>query len=428
VLDAATTQRRWARLPHRDVIWSSSTLFGSTAITSLLGFVYWSVVARSAPVAAVGAASALVSSLTLIGTVGMFGFGTMLIAELARAPQRAKDLLPASLAAAGGLAFVLAVVVVAVSRAVSPALRAALTSPMACSLFVIGVVLTAMTFVFDQASVGLSAPQLQLWRTSWFSIGKLLLIPVIVMFGRDSTAILFTWTAGLALSALLVMPSMRKRNLPILRRPRFSALAGLGWVTFHHNLLNLSLSIPRMAVPAIVGVFQPGEATAAFYAAWMIAGFLYAVPTHLSTCLFAIAAGDIRSLHQKIRMTLGGSLGIGVVVIPAVALFASSIMLIFGPDYARLGSTCLILLALQYVPQVVKQHYTAVLRVQGRVRRAGAVSSVAAIFELAAAGVGAAMSSLAVTAAAQGAVLTVEMLLMAPAVVKVSRRSRASLS
>jgi hypothetical protein len=44
---------------------SSGALFGTTVVTSVLGFGYWSLVARSAPAASVGAASAMVSALTL---------------------------------------------------------------------------------------------------------------------------------------------------------------------------------------------------------------------------------------------------------------------------------------------------------------------------------------------------------------------------
>ena len=413
--------RLWSRIPHHDVVVSSGALFGSTAVTSALGFAYWSIVARSAPAAAVGTAATLISALTLLGTIGMFGVGTMLIAELSARPRRARDLLPASLAASGLLSLLLAASFVAVSHALSPALAAALRSPADLTLFVAGVVASAVTLVFDQASVGLKIAPVQLWRNSAFSVAKVLLIPLIVVCGGAPWTITATWVLGLAVSGVAIVPSLRRHGVLPMDPPRRSALRGLGWATAHHNTLNLALSVPRMAIPVVVGIFQPGGATAAFYAAWMIASFLYAVPTHLSTSLFAIAAGDVRALRSKIRMTLSLSLGLGLVSVPVVAAFAGPVMLIFGRDYAAVGSACLVVLALLYPTQVIKEHYAAILRAQGRVRRAGAVCGISAAVELLAVVFAAARAGITATAEAQGLVLLACAGFMLPAVVRALR-------
>jgi O-antigen/teichoic acid export membrane protein len=351
----------------------------------------------------------------------MFGFGTMLIAELAASPERTRDLLPASLAATAVLSFTLAIAFVIGASVTGSALAGAMRSPLHVALFVIGVVLSAVTAVFDQASVGLSIAHVQLWRNTWFSAAKIAAIPLIVIFGGNSSTILLTWVLGLALSILFVLPNLRRRNVLLFRRPRFAALSGLGWTTFHHNVLNLSLSIPRMAIPVVVGLFQPGAVAAAFYAAWMIAGFLYSVPTHLSTSLFAIAAGDLRALRLKTRTTLKISVAFGVLAVPSAAVFAPQIMLIFGSEYAAIGGACLVVLTLAYPCQVVKQHYAAVLRVNGRVRRAALVGGLAAAGELTAVVLGSAYGDLILIASLQGIILAIEMVLMAPRVLQALR-------
>ena len=98
---------------HVDLFLNAGSLMATTAITSLFGFAYWWVAARTAPAEAVGQASAAVSAMTLIGTIGMFGMGTMLISDLSslRGPQVGADLhLPAGRRAAprpvGGLIYV----------------------------------------------------------------------------------------------------------------------------------------------------------------------------------------------------------------------------------------------------------------------------------------------------------------------------------
>ena len=77
----------WRR--HRDLLHNVSTLVATTGITAALGFAYWAIAARLFDQRAVGYGSAAVSAMTLIGTIGMLGMGTVLIGELPRRRQRA---------------------------------------------------------------------------------------------------------------------------------------------------------------------------------------------------------------------------------------------------------------------------------------------------------------------------------------------------
>nr|WP_296069309.1 hypothetical protein [uncultured Actinoplanes sp.] len=401
----------------------SGSLFGSTAVTAVLGFAYWSLIARTAAPASVGPASTLISALTLLGTIGMFGIGTMLISELSQDPGKARTLLPASLAAAGLLSLVLAVLFAVVASWLSPTLRASLASPANLGLFIAGVTLSAVTLVFDQASLGLQIAPVQLWRNTLFAAVKITLIPMVILAGGSSWSITATWILGLVLSCTIVVRPLRRLQILSAQLPRLGALRGLGWATAHHNTLNLALSVPRMAIPVVVGLLEPGEPTAVFYAAWMIAGVLYAIPTHLATTLFAIAAGDLDALRSKTRLTVTASLAIGAIAIPPVALLAEPVMLVFGPAYAA-GAGCLIVLVLLYPTQVVKQHYAAILRARGQVRRAGIVCSVVGAAEMLAAVAGAIRADITLVAQLQGAVLAVTSLFLLPAVVSACRAAR----
>src|SRR5690242_5825104 len=100
-LTGTTTTLRRALRPHADLLSNSGALLGSSAVTSALGFVFWWVAARVAPVETVGAVSAAVSAMTLIGTVGMFGLGTLLIAELPRMRTGRGRLISAAILVAG---------------------------------------------------------------------------------------------------------------------------------------------------------------------------------------------------------------------------------------------------------------------------------------------------------------------------------------
>src|SRR5947209_14914379 len=108
---------------HADLLSNSGSLMASSLVTSSLGFVFWWVAARVAPVETVGAAWAAVSALTLIGTAGMFGLGTLLIAELPRMGTGRGRLISACLLAAGTVSAAGGLLYVLVGPAVSSGLR-----------------------------------------------------------------------------------------------------------------------------------------------------------------------------------------------------------------------------------------------------------------------------------------------------------------
>src|SRR5947207_15239006 len=71
------------------ILLNAGSLVGTTAVTSLLGFVYWWLAARAFPPAIVGFASAAISAMTLLGTFALWGRGTLLLGELPQ--QRGRE-------------------------------------------------------------------------------------------------------------------------------------------------------------------------------------------------------------------------------------------------------------------------------------------------------------------------------------------------
>ena len=92
---------------------------------------------------------------------------------------------------------------------------------------------------------------------------------------------------------------------------------------------------PRLLLPVMVTGLVSSEANAAFYVAYMIVTFLYIVPTHLSTVLFAVVAKDPAALRAKIRFTLRVSalLGAAGVVLHRRPAGARPILGVIGKGY-----------------------------------------------------------------------------------------------
>jgi len=406
---------------HLDLFLNAGSLMATTAITSLFGFVYWFVAARTAPAEAVGQASAAVSAMTLIGTIGMFGMGTMLISDLPGLKGRKWDLISTCLLVAGGAATVGGLVYVALAHLAIPGLKDALGSTPATILLVAGIALNAMTLVLDEALVGLLQGPLQLMRNAWFSVIKLVLLGALAVLPITLSGgeLLLTWVAGIVLSTVVLGRALRRRGLVDSLKPRLELLRGRGRQTFDHNLLNLATYLPRAALPLVVTAVLSAEANASFYTAFMVLSFLAMVPGNVALTLFAVASGDKAALRSKVRAGLLICLAIGLPASLVVFFFAHPIMGIFGAQYADSAGTALSILALTYLPFVFHHFFLAISRVQGRIRGAGVFSVFAGLAELGAAWYGGSRGSLTELVGWVAAVMAVETVLVAPTVLRV---------
>jgi O-antigen/teichoic acid export membrane protein len=406
---------------HLDLFLNAGSLMATTAITSLFGFAYWWLAARTAPTAAVGQASAAVSAMTLIGTIGMFGMGTMLISHLPALKNRKWDLISTCLLVAGAAATVGGVLYVALAHLFVPGLRQALGSTPATVLLVVGIALNAITLVLDEALVGLLLGPLQLMRNAWFSVLKLVLLgaAALLPFTLNGGDLLLTWVAGIVLSTALLGTTLRRRGLIDSLRPRLELLQGRGRVAFDHNLLNLATYLPRAALPLVVTAVLSAEANASFYTAFMVLSFLAMVPGNVALTLFAVTGGDRAALRSKVRVGLALCLGGGLPVSLLVVALAGPIMSVFGHQYAASATTALRILALTYVPFVFHHFFLAISRVHNRVRGAGVFSVFAGAAELLAAWYGGHRGTLTDLVAAVAIVMAIETVLVAPTVLRV---------
>jgi O-antigen/teichoic acid export membrane protein len=423
----------WRR--HQDLLSNAGSLLGTTGITSALGFFYWVVAARLLSQEAVGYGSAAVSVMGLLGTIGIFGLGTLLIGELPRRSRRA-GLISAALLASGLGSLVLGLGFALVAQHVSRQFVVITGTPGRTALFAVGVALTGVTMVFDQATIGLMRGGLQLWRNSVLSIAKLLVLPVItiILNYKLGMGIVLSWVLGAALSLFLVAVRLQFSGTSVLHWPDWVLLKGFGRTAMAHNWLNIAATVPISVLPVIVTVTVSPSASAAFYVATMLVGFLFIIPSHLATVLFAIAAADPKIIARKLRFALRVSYLIGLPAMAALILGSHLTLAIFGKGYASEAALPMALLALGYPLYVPKALYIAVCRATGRIVRAAVVLSVCSAIDVGAAAVGGVLGGLKGLAIALLAARVVEAMLTAPAVIRASfgqgrhRRGESSIS
>jgi O-antigen/teichoic acid export membrane protein len=376
----------WRR--HRDLLSNAASLIASTGVASVLGLVYWLFATREFSQRSVGYASASVSAMTLLGTIGMLGLGTLLIGELPRRANRA-SLVAAALLTCGLASLVIGAGFAVIAPHVSVSFDVMLGTPGRAALFAAGVAVTAVTLVFDQATIGLMRGGLQLGRNITFAVVKVVALPAtaLILHDRFGAGITLSWVAGMAVSLLLVAARLRLADEPVLPRPDFGVLRGLGKSAMAHNWLNLAMQMPFYVLPVLVTLIVSPSANAAFYIASMLTTFLFIVPAHLATVLFAVVAADPQVIAKKLRFALRLSFAIGLPGMAVLILGANTVLTLFGKGYAE-ATIPMWLMTLGYPAAVPKGLYIAVSRAEGKISHAAVVLTACTTAEIGAAAAG----------------------------------------
>jgi len=377
---------------------NAGSLFSTQIVTSGLGFLYWWIAARTFEPELVGLSSAAISAMLMMGDIGKVGLDTLLVGELPRKPEARGRLIATALMVTGivglSLGFLFAYGAPLVSSEFAPISQ---NFPNLL-LFAIGVALTSIGLVTDQALIGLLRGQIQLQRNAVFSTVKLLLLFLagFLLAAKFKLLIYATWAAGNFVSLVFVaIIGLSHTNIKDKTfYPQLKFLRELGGPALKHYILNIILRIPGYMLPLLVTVMISVENTASFYTAWMIANFLFAIPYALTRVLFAVGSAQYSLLSEKIRFTLKLSFVIGAMAATTLFIVAYPMMRIFGSTYAEQATTTLRILAVSIFPVIIKAHYVAISQIFGRMIKAAKLMAVGSALELGLAATGAYLGGL----------------------------------
>jgi Membrane protein involved in the export of O-antigen and teichoic acid len=410
---------------NRTLLTNTTSLVGATAMTGILGAIYWWIAARQFPVRDVGLASADVSAMLFLGTLCVLGQGTLLIGEIPRHPGREAALLSTALLVSGGTGAISGVLFAFIAPLASADFMHLRASVSSIALFSLGVSATTITIVLDDALVGLLRGDLQFWRNSIFAITKLVLLCLAGtwLLYRSNAAISLAWINGILISLLpLLLYCIRKRIWQKQRlRPDWALLHKLGGTAIQHHMLNLILQAPTMAMPILVTILLSALTNASFYVAWMIASFVFTGTSALTMVLYAINPEQRAELIRKIRLTLGLSLLVCLLGCLFFQIEAIPILTFFGANYVQGAASCLRIIILGSLPAIIKDHYVALCRMQGTQGHAIVPAAIGSVLELGMATAGAYIGSLHGLSIGWIIALTIEALYMAYPVYQAAR-------
>lgn len=362
-----TAQLADALRSHRPLLSNAGSMIGTTVVTSLLGVVFWWLAAHDFSEGAVGVAAAAVGAMTLLGFLATLGLGTLLMGELPRIEAGHRSLINAALAIATATGAVLGVAFALLAPLLASEMGPLDDNWLSIASFAIGVGLTALAFVLDQALIGLLHGGLQLRRNAVFSLVKAVVLIPIAAFAAaaDAAWIYSAWVAGIAVSLLVMIRFYLHRGAERLR-PDFAPLREMRLSAASHHAFNLALQTPSLALPVLVVGLVSAAANASFYVAWMIAGLLVMVPVSLSTVLYPIGSREPDRMAAGLRLSLAISLAFGLAANAILVVAAVPLLEVFGTSYAEQGASTLHILALGVFPLAFKTLYVALRRVQRR--------------------------------------------------------------
>jgi len=397
IIRIVKTLLQWIK-SNRVMLVNSGSLVGTTAVTSILGFAYWWLAARQFPLEAVGIASASVSTMMLLGSLCLLGLGTLLITELPRQPGQEGSLISTALVVVGGFGGGIGILFAIFAPCVSAEFNPLKASTIDIIIFAVGVSFTSITLVLDQALIGILHGSLQLWRNTFFAVAKLILLFVIGLYLSQKTGITIymAWAigSGLSLVALLGFALRKRGGFRKANFPQWGLLRKLGPAAIQHHLLNLTLQAPTQALPILVTVLLSAKMNAWFYVSWMIASFIFMVPTALTMVLHAMNSAQQSSLRYKARVTIGVALVISLLAICLLLVASKQVLGLFGSSYAEQATWCLRILALATFPLIIKNHYISICRIQDRIVNAMLGMLPGGVLELVAAALGAHLGGL----------------------------------
>ena len=368
-------------------------LVAKQGTTAVLGLGYWVVATRLFSAEDVGLAAAASSAAFFLGAIGALGIPLLLLAELGSMPAGIRRItFSTGMYISTLTVLILSLGMLALSPFLGDSLRIIGADSATAAFLVIGSVATMGALTFDNAAISLRRGSAQLTRGTMTSVLKLALVGVLVLIGtRTAPGLLFAWAVSLAVALVVCLPLLRlepTRGGEGTLSHRAALIRRYGVLSLKHHVLNLSISSISYIIALIAALLISPQELAYFSTALVVSSTAMIIPYLLALSLFAEVSSNPSLLRRHVRRTLplGLALSGGTLVIVAAA--APLVMRVFGPAYVQNGTTALRLLLLVGPAYVIKDHYVAIRRAQGRLGHAAKMMAAGTSAEAAGAALG----------------------------------------
>ena len=340
-------------------------VMSSSAATGVLGFAFWTAAARGYDAAEVGRASAIISSATLIAILANFSLGNLYERFLPLAGRDTHRLVRHGTTFALGAAVLFGVVFVLVGPR-----DELFPHPVEMALFPVAVGVLSVYALQDQVLVGLGRARMIATKNIGQSTTKLVAVIALIPVATGA-AIVWSWVLPAAVITAVIAvvvirrESRRRAGTPALppRRELFHFFAS------SYAINSVDVTVPLL-VPLIVVAQLGTEMNAYFSMCWLVVNTLGVLIGATAAPFIATAStpgADLRSCTRRFVVMCGGAAAASCL---GLLVAAPLILGILGPQYAEEGTRLIRLMALTLPALAVMTIYTALARLQRRLRLA----------------------------------------------------------
>ena len=341
----------------------------ASAVTSLLGFFFWMVIARFYSETEVGFSAAIISAINLVALLSIVGLDFSVIRFLHEA-SKPKELINFSLTLCGLVSLIIATIFVSGIDFWSPALSFVKHNAIFFLAFLLVAVLTTLSQLTDSVFIAKRKAGFVFSRNAIFSLLKLPL-PIALAIFLHTFGVVISWGIALAiafaLSLLLFLPRVEEGYKPI-PTLNIGRTKGILKYSVGNYIASLLAGAPIIILPLMVLNLLDAQSNAYYYVAWTVASLLMAISLAISNSLFAEGVSSGSNLKENATRAIKLTFLLLIPAVIVVIVCGKWVLLAFGESYSANALTLLYLLSISNLPRGINHIYIVLLRVQDRLK------------------------------------------------------------
>jgi O-antigen/teichoic acid export membrane protein len=373
-IDIITSKEKLKQVIATPLYRNTFYLMLDTAIMSLLGLLFWLIVARFYTEADVGFSSAIISAISLLAILSLIGLNISIVRFLPQA-EKPRDLINTCLTLSGVISLVIAGIFLAGLDIWSPSLSFIKQNAIFILAFILFTSLWTLSPLVDSAFLAKRRAGFTLSKATIFSLLKLPL-PILFVPFFHAFGIVASWgvamAIAIAISLFLFLPRVQAsyRPMPALK---LSLIKDMWRYSSSNYLVGLLVAGVILILPLMVVNALGAEQNAYFYITWMVASLLFAIPLAVSQSLLAEGSHFEDKLKENVTKSLKFTFLLLVPAAVVLILVGKWLLLTLGQSYSLNGLKLLWTLCISSLPLAINYLYTSILRLTGRLKELMAI-------------------------------------------------------
>ncbi len=347
---------------------NSYFLIATTVIGSILGFIFWMLVARYYTPHDVGLATALISAANLLVAFSLLGFNFGILRFLPNENDK-QSMINSCLTITFLFSILLSTIFLLGIDIWSPALSFVYESMSYLLLFIVFVFTTALIRLQQTIFVALRSAELSFIQNIALSILKLILVVYLVAFGI--LGIFSSWAIAACIVLVVSTFFLTQRRvhsylpIPTIKKKMIKAMFH---ISFGNYIAENFAAIPASVLPLmIINVLNP-EMNAYFFMALAISNVLIMVPVAVTSSLFVEASYAPKQFRTNVIKAIKSTYLLTIPLILGIFIFGDELLLLFGKTYAENGFYVLCILTLSVIPFTINKVYMTIKNIQLKVK------------------------------------------------------------